>query len=44
MDLVVGQDLASAYLEQRGLNHAFRLTESVLPRLLRRKAVVVFTK
>jgi uncharacterized linocin/CFP29 family protein len=44
MDLVVGQDLAAAYLEQQGLNHLFRLTETALPRLKRRKAVVVFTK
>jgi uncharacterized linocin/CFP29 family protein len=44
MDLVIGQDLAAAYLEQQGLNHLFRLTETALPRLKRKKAVVIFTK
>jgi len=44
MDLVVGQDLAAAYLEQRNLNHVFRMTETALPRLFQKKAVVVFTK
>ncbi len=41
MDLVVGQDLAAAYLEQRELNHVFRLTETVLPRIKKPKAIVV---
>jgi uncharacterized linocin/CFP29 family protein len=44
MDLAVGQDLAAAYLEQREMNHFFRLTESVLPRIRRPQAVVVFDK
>ncbi len=44
MDLVVGQDLAAGYLEQRDLNHFFRLTESVLPRIRRPKAIVAFGK
>jgi len=44
MDLVVGQDLAAAYLEQRDLNHVFRLTETVLPRIRRQQAVAVFDK
>ncbi|HNW85700.1 MAG TPA: family 1 encapsulin nanocompartment shell protein [Candidatus Limiplasma sp.] len=42
MDLVVGQDLAAAYLEQRELNHHFRLIESVLPRIRKQKAIAVF--
>jgi uncharacterized linocin/CFP29 family protein len=42
MDIVVGQDLAAAYLEQKDLNHHFRLVESVLPRIRRQKAIVVF--
>ena len=42
MDLVVGQDLAAAYLEQRDLNHHFRLIESVLPRIRKQKAIAVF--
>jgi uncharacterized linocin/CFP29 family protein len=40
VDLVVGQDLAAAYLEQRELNHAFRLTETVLARIKKPKAIV----
>ncbi len=42
MDLVVGQDLAAAYLEQKGLNHSFRVLESVLLRIKRKSAIVVF--
>ena len=42
MDLVVGQDLAAAYLEQKDLNHRLRLLETVALRLKRRQAVVVF--
>ncbi len=42
VDLVVGQDLATAYLEQKDLNHSFRVVESVLPRIKRRQAIVVF--
>lgn len=42
MDLVVGQDLSTAYLEQKELNHSFRVLESVLPRIKRKGAIVVF--
>lgn len=42
MDLVVGQDLAAAYLEQKDLNHSFRVLESVLLRIKRKQAIVVF--
>ena len=42
MDLVIGQDMAAAYLEQKDLNHSFRVLETVLPRLKRKQAVVVF--
>ena len=41
LDLVIGQDLATAYLEQRDLNHHFRLLESVLPRIRKPTAIVV---
>lgn len=41
MDLVVGQDLATAYLEQKGLNHSLRVLESVLLRIKRKTAIVV---
>lgn len=42
MDLVIGQDMAAAYLEQTGLNHYFRITESLLLRVKRPGAVVTF--
>lgn len=42
MDLVIGQDMAAAYLEQKELNHSFRLLETVLLRVKRKKAIVVF--
>lgn len=42
MDLVVGQDMATAYLEQRDLNHYFRVLETVLLRIKRPQAIVVF--
>jgi uncharacterized linocin/CFP29 family protein len=42
MDLVIGQDMAAAYLEQVDLNHTFRLLETVLLRIKRRQAIVVF--
>ncbi len=41
MDLVVGQDLAAAYLEQKDLNHSIRVLESVLLRIKRKQAIVV---
>lgn len=41
MDLVIGQDMAAAYLEQKDLNHSFRVLETVLPRFKRKQAVVV---
>lgn len=42
MDLVVGQDMAAAYLEQKDLNHSIRILETVLPRFKRKEAIVVF--
>jgi len=42
MDLVIGQDLATAYLEQKDLNHCFRVLESVLLRIKRKQAITVF--
>ena len=41
---VVGQDIAAAYLEQRDLNHLFRLTETVLPRSKKAKAIDAIDK
>ncbi len=42
VDLVIGQDIATAYLEQKDLNHNFRILETVLPRIKRGQAIVVF--
>lgn len=42
IDLVIGQDMATAYLEQKELNHSLRVLESVLPRIKRSQAIVVF--
>ncbi len=42
VDLVIGQDLAAAYLEQKELNHSFRVLETVLPRIKNRNAIVAF--
>lgn len=42
MDLVIGQDMATAYLEQKELNHSFRILETILPRIKRKDAIVVF--
>ena len=42
MDLVIGQDMAAAYLEQRDMNHVFRIIESALLRIKRAQAIVVF--
>lgn len=42
MDLVIGQDMATAYLEQKDLNHSFRVLETVLLRIKRKQAIVVF--
>lgn len=42
VDLVIGQDMAAAYLEQKDLNHSIRVLETVLPRVKRAEAIVVF--
>ncbi|MGB8453062.1 MAG: family 1 encapsulin nanocompartment shell protein [Anaerocolumna sp.] len=42
MDLVIGQDLSTAYLEQKELNHSFRVMESVLLRVKHKQAITVF--
>ncbi len=42
MDLVIGQDISTAYLEQKELNHSFRVLETVLLRIKRKESVVVF--
>lgn len=42
MDLVIGQDMAAAYLEQKDLNHSLRILETILPRIKNSGAIVVF--
>jgi len=44
MDLVIGQDLATAYLEQVNLNHNFRILETILLRIKRKEAITIFEK
>ncbi|MCI1944931.1 family 1 encapsulin nanocompartment shell protein [Clostridium luticellarii] len=42
IDIVIGQDIVTAYLELRDLNHVLRILETVLLRIKNRKAIVVF--
>ena len=42
MDLAVGQDLVTSYLETKDLNHYFRIIETVLLRIKNRNAVIVY--
>ncbi|MEA5002099.1 MAG: family 1 encapsulin nanocompartment shell protein [Christensenella sp.] len=42
MDLVIGVDMTTSYLELVDLNHHMRVLETVLPRIKRQDAIVVF--
>jgi uncharacterized linocin/CFP29 family protein len=42
MDLVIGQDIATSYLETKDLNHYFRIIETILPRIKNKDAVILF--
>lgn len=42
MDIVIGQDLITAYLGSSNLNHPLRIFETLLPRIKRSDAIVVF--
>lgn len=42
LDLVIGQDMKTAYLEQSELNHRFRILETMLLRIKRPQAIVIF--
>lgn len=42
MDLVIGQDMITAYLGPEKLNHSLRVLETVLLRIKRKEAIVVF--
>lgn len=43
MDLVIGQDMITSYLETRNLNHYFRIIETILLRIKNRDAVIVYS-
>jgi len=42
MDLVIGQDMITSYLETKNLNHYFRIIETLLLRIKNKEAVIVF--
>lgn len=42
MDLVIGQDMITSYLETKNLNHYFRIIETLLLRIKNKKAVIAF--
>lgn len=42
IDLVIGQDLITGYLGSEKLNHSFRVLETILLRIKRKDAIVVF--
>jgi len=42
MDLAVGKDIETAYLESKDLNHVFRIVETVALRIKNKEAVVIF--
>jgi len=42
MDLVIGQDMITSYLETRNLNHYFRIIETLLLRIKNKEAVIVY--
>ena len=41
IDLAIGVDMSTAYLEQKDLNHSFRIMETILPRIKEPNAIVV---
>jgi len=42
IDLVIGQDMITSYLETKNLNHYFRIIETLLLRIKNKQAVIVF--
>lgn len=42
VDLVIGIDMAVAYLELKDLNHSFRILETILPRIKKPESIVVY--
>lgn len=41
LDLVIGQDMITAYMGNEALDHAFRVMETILPRIKRPQAIAV---
>lgn len=44
IDLVIGQDMITSYLETKNLNHYFRIIETLLLRIKNKEAVIIFEK
>jgi len=42
IDIVIGQDMITSYLETKNLNHYFRIIETLLLRIKNKKAIIVF--
>lgn len=42
IDLAVGVDMSASYLELKDLNHSFRIIETVIPRIKKGEAIVIF--
>lgn len=42
LDLVIGQDMITSYLETKNLNHYFRIIETLLLRIKVKESVIVF--
>jgi len=42
MDLAVGKDIETAYLESKDLNHVFRIVETVALRIKNKEAIIIF--
>ena len=42
MDLVIGQDMITAYMGEEKMNYSLRVFETILPRIKRKEAIVIF--
>lgn len=42
MDIVIGQDLVTAYIGPEKLNHVFRMLETIILRIKRPESIVIF--
>lgn len=41
MDLAIGVDISTSYLEQKDLNHTFRIIETIVPRIKNANSIVI---